>query len=282
MPSGKMNDAQRAICARIKEIRKIVRMPQNEFAALFFLTRNQWAGIEYGWTPLKYGLASEILNRYGFSSNWLRTGHGSMSAVFLLPSAKELKVNESALFSEIFTSQIEGLYKQIDPDPQAKIALRYHLGHVNARNARKWFKHYVPDGHVEKLHAELAKFWESFCANLPAEDAKRRIRRDLWMKNYEAKIKVQHHERSSEQNISLLTHPATNDKTLFVNQWHRLKARIQKATENPGGKSMLAKFLGVDLTQLSKWLTDSPKSAREPGADYTLKMLQWVEAQERK
>jgi transcriptional regulator with XRE-family HTH domain len=78
-----------------------------------------------------------------------------------------------------------------------------------------------------------------------------------------------------------LTNPAISAKLAGVkNQWTELKRRIQKAACNPGTKTTLANFLRVDLTQLSKWLTDS-KSAREPGADYTLKMLHWVEQIER-
>jgi transcriptional regulator with XRE-family HTH domain len=75
-----------------------------------------------------------------------------------------------------------------------------------------------------------------------------------------------------------LTNPATSGKLGGVkkNQWPELKQKIQQAASEPGVKSALAKFLGVHLTQLSKWLTDS-KIAREPGAEYALQMKYWVE-----
>lgn len=60
-----------------------------------------------------------------------------------------------------------------------------------------------------------------------------------------------------------------------INQWSSLKRRIQNATTKSGARSKLANYLDVDLTQLSKWLTDAD-SAREPGAEYTLRMLYWV------
>jgi transcriptional regulator with XRE-family HTH domain len=79
-----------------------------------------------------------------------------------------------------------------------------------------------------------------------------------------------------------LTDTATYDKTLVVkSEWLKLKKTIQEETAGAGGKSALAKRLRVDLTQLSKWLTDSD-SAREPGADYTLKMQAWVNDPKRK
>ena len=64
-------------------------------------------------------------------------------------------------------------------------------------------------------------------------------------------------------------------------QWPLLKSRLQKSTQIAGSKTKLAKFLGVKLASVSQWLTDS-ESAREPGAETTLRMLRWVEQQERK
>ncbi|HAO80204.1 MAG TPA: hypothetical protein DCQ92_14795, partial [Verrucomicrobia subdivision 3 bacterium] len=73
-----------------------------------------------------------------------------------------------------------------------------------------------------------------------------------------------------------LTNAAISDKGDGVkSEWLKLKKKIQAVTANAGSKSKLADFLCVDLTQLSKWLTDSD-SAREPGADYTLRMQAWV------
>jgi hypothetical protein len=62
-------------------------------------------------------------------------------------------------------------------------------------------------------------------------------------------------------------------------QWPELKQRLQKATEPVGLKPALAKALGVDPTRISQWLSES-KNAREPGGDYALRMLKWVEHQE--
>lgn len=66
----------------------------------------------------------------------------------------------------------------------------------------------------------------------------------------------------------------------IASQWPELKKRLQKATEEIGAKPALAKVLNVDPTQISQWLSES-KSAREPGGDYALRLLKWVELQER-
>lgn len=62
-------------------------------------------------------------------------------------------------------------------------------------------------------------------------------------------------------------------------QWPGLKKRLQQATEAVGMKPALAKALDVDPTQISQWLSDKA-TAREPGGDYALRMLKWVELQE--
>jgi transcriptional regulator with XRE-family HTH domain len=53
--------------------------------------------------------------------------------------------------------------------------------------------------------------------------------------------------------------------------------RMNKASSATGKKSELAKFLGAPLASVSRWLSGE----REPGGEITLKMLHWVEQQER-
>jgi transcriptional regulator with XRE-family HTH domain len=61
-------------------------------------------------------------------------------------------------------------------------------------------------------------------------------------------------------------------------QMPELLERVRKATSEKGEKSKLAELIGVPLASLSQWLSGD----REPGGEYTLKLLRWVELQERK
>jgi len=63
-------------------------------------------------------------------------------------------------------------------------------------------------------------------------------------------------------------------------QWPILKTKLQEMMEHPGARAALVKYLKVDPTQISQWLSEA-QSAREPGGEYTLQMLKWVELQER-
>lgn len=57
-----------------------------------------------------------------------------------------------------------------------------------------------------------------------------------------------------------------------------LLLRLNVATEERGKKSELANFLGVSLPVVSVWLAGK----REPGGEATLRLLEWVQAQEAK
>jgi DNA-binding transcriptional regulator YiaG len=65
-----------------------------------------------------------------------------------------------------------------------------------------------------------------------------------------------------------------NVKELLPN----LRDKLKKLTESAGKKSELADFLGAPLASVSRWLSGD----REPGGEITLKLLKWVEKQERK
>ena len=57
-----------------------------------------------------------------------------------------------------------------------------------------------------------------------------------------------------------------------------LIARLRLATVAKGKKTELAKSLGMPLVRISQWLSGS----REPGGDTTLRLLEWVRAEEAK
>jgi transcriptional regulator with XRE-family HTH domain len=54
-------------------------------------------------------------------------------------------------------------------------------------------------------------------------------------------------------------------------------ARLNQATRERGKKSALAKYLGVPPPKVSQWLAGD----HEPGGETTLRMLQWLQQQER-
>jgi len=58
----------------------------------------------------------------------------------------------------------------------------------------------------------------------------------------------------------------------------KLIERLIKATKERGKKAELARWLGVPMPRITEWLSGK----REPGGETTLRLLLWVEQQERK
>ena len=75
-----------------------------------------------------------------------------------------------------------------------------------------------------------------------------------------------------------LTESATPAKSIAVKlQLPSLLERLNRATKESGKMTALADFLGVPLASVSRWLSGK----REPGGEITLRLLKWVEQQER-
>jgi transcriptional regulator with XRE-family HTH domain len=80
----------------------------------------------------------------------------------------------------------------------------------------------------------------------------------------------------SENNM--LTNTESDAKLPPVkSQLENLLADLNHLTKESGKKTELADFLGAPLASVSRWLSGE----REPGGETTLKMLRWVEQQER-
>jgi DNA-binding transcriptional regulator YiaG len=57
----------------------------------------------------------------------------------------------------------------------------------------------------------------------------------------------------------------------------KLIERLKRATEARGSKAELAAWLGVHRQSVTDWLSGK----QEPGGEITLRLLTWVEQQER-
>jgi hypothetical protein len=82
--------------------------------------------------------------------------------------------------------------------------------------------------------------------------------------------------RGSEK--SLLTYVVSSDNIgAMQDQMLKLRARLIKATVRRGQKAALAKWLKVPMSSISPWLA----GRKQPSGETALRLLQWVEQQER-
>ena len=138
----------------------------------------------------------------------------------------------------------------------------------------KWLDGTAPNAvHLFNLASANGLSLETFLIDKPLEiDPKEQ-------KNKAALINlgnVEYPEPSSKTTLNKLNESV---KLSPVNpQLPVLLERLNRATQAHGKKSELASYLGVELASVSQWLSGK----REPGGETTLKMLHWVEVQERK
>ena len=104
--SGKMNQREREICARVKQFREQIKWPQAAFAFELGTTKDQVASIEYQRTPLRYDIGWRVCLIFDVNPKWLATGNGPVAPnMEVSPTSGNLP--KRILFSEVFDNFID-------------------------------------------------------------------------------------------------------------------------------------------------------------------------------
>jgi hypothetical protein len=133
---------------------------------------------------------------------------------------------------------------------------------------------------VRDFELGLDNFVEEWLSMHPEKDPKRRFQRWQSYKKYAENFQMRMREAYEKESsiIQRLTDSESLVKKSHVKpQLPNLLARLKAATKETGKMSALANFLDVPLASVSRWLSGN----REPGGEVTLKLLRWVEQQER-
>ena len=283
-----MNLWERGICSRVKELREAIRWQQPDFAAQIGITFDQLASIEYGRTPLRYEIAWMIAATFGVSLEWLAEGRVSpdehITDNFPTPNATGLA--ETALLSEVSErfntkhepSKFDGPDKtrhkikldQEDLKQRAYIALMIRsevAGWVGSANDPGAFYSSLTDFALRYIGSKPEEPIDLINARIAAL-ALEKIRLETAMRL----------ALTSGGPKKPLTDVSYCANTISVKpQMPGFLERLNKATSQRGAKTALAKYLGLPLVSVSQWLSGD----REPGGENTLRLLKWVEQQER-
>jgi len=262
--SRKMNETERAICARLRKFRESIQWPQAAFAEEIGLSRDQLAGIEYCRTPLKLGVARKLSRIFDLNINWLVTGEGRRHADVALFNVIEAvdPRRDLLLLSEVYSTDPE-FFTVIEDDhynpPSVPTpgfqAIPFIIEHVVIAFKNVRFR--------DPFDAEiLARCMCLYC--------------DRMMKAYRRKGYA---VRNKNEFLNLPS-VTSERKTSTMTEMQELIARLERVTAEPGKKSALAEVLGVPNSRVSEWLRK--KSPVIPSGETTLKLLKWVEQQEKR
>jgi transcriptional regulator with XRE-family HTH domain len=253
-----MTDRERAICARVRQFREDIKWPQPAFANAVNISRNQLANVEYGRAPLRLNLAVNLCEAFGANGEWLATGKGLMHGGNpMLTMVKFGPEWYSQLFSETFDRNPDVFTKQIPPttylsseptpnfDPQTFLI----------KNILLWFQ-------INKFKnpLEAENFARDICGH-----AESRLTELRSMGTAARNIRSEKGLRSSS---------LKSNNSSVKSEIEKLIEKIKRKALKPGAKADLAKTLGVAPARVSEWLAGK----KEPGGEYTLRLLKWVES----
>jgi transcriptional regulator with XRE-family HTH domain len=248
------------------------------------ITKNQLASIEYGRTPLSYAAAYWLIKRLELNPHWLATGRGMRDDYFKndeLPRPEAVKTR--VLFTEMMAGDLGKLARELSEIETRRMK---HTVLVDAITA--------PDGKefdwIEALHEVVLRVTDS--KQFRSQKDRQRLAQKLYLavdrasnEFYRNQVKAVHQANTAAQSWSVEKEDGkaltdTSDSSLMgavKPQLPRLLERLKKATGEYGKAAALAKFLGVSKESVSRWLSGK----MEPGGEVTLKLLKWVEEQER-
>lgn len=287
-----MPKEEQAICKRLLAWRLMTGLSQAELAGLVGLDVRAYASYEYARSRLNYPAAWKLLTFFRqLNPQWLAEGKGQMVQWFdfEMPAPESLETGPRAPFSSVFREQIKGPLSKakplhlvqegipvrlfpMTPDASGRLFAKDRFGSL----LLQWLSD-LPDVAVEsfmdKLFRRLAALYARWPRD-PDKEAVQRRRDEIYRLEMQRRLPT-----SEESGKTHLTEAATADRTPEVKSpLANLRARLNTQTSEPGKKSELAEYLGAPLPSVSRWLSGD----REPGGEITLKMLHWVELQERK
>jgi len=286
-----MTPRELEICARVHIVRKeIAKSKQPELAREMGITQNQLAGIEYGRTPLRYGNARFLCERFGISQRWLAIGALPMKPAYKIPMRIYLNYTNSTLFSKAFDDILD------EPTLRVETEWIKEFGEKNFRAGNFdgfYFPQFQPLS-TAFVHGAFSNFTKAFSIsfNWLPDDLQLIYSEALisahksFAKKYSAQLATLQPPaarkflgQTFEVRKNGLTDAETSEKLGAVNHpFKKLLADLRQATSAPGEMSALAKYLGektganVPLASVSRWLSGK----REPGGEITLWMREWV------
>jgi hypothetical protein len=222
------------------------------------ITRGYLANFERALAPLRAGIGFHVCRRFNLNSQWLATGHGPMQpCLWVEIPCPELLQRE--LFSAVYDVRVAHLVEERERELRSGTPEAFP--HQSRVNAKVWL-HNLMDGYLDGVPSGSVN---EFCGRI--EEAAYDIIDDL--------------EAGRQRELNVLDSPRNTVQTSTVTfkppeNFPELLGRLKRATAIRGRKAELARFLGVPAQRLYEWLA----GRHVPGADVTLRILNWVRDQE--
>ncbi len=227
--------------------------------------------------------------RFECNAVWLATGNGAAKPYILIPSANELGVSNNSNFIEVFDTYLAEYIRPVTAnfDEGIEAWVEYHQRDDLAEKLKWFFWKWLDELEDAKLEPFVNKLlayaedviqltgvdkWENVLRRRQFGISLEEMREGLRALKNSGKSPLTHSLSDAKQSDMAATHGSL---------WKTLQARLRRAVMPRGSQAELARMLGVSSSAVAQWLADD-KSATTPTAETTLRLLQWVEAEEAK
>jgi transcriptional regulator with XRE-family HTH domain len=266
--SGRVDHREREIAMRVRRVRLINQLSVSKFAKVLEVSANKVAGVEYGRTPLAVNIADKIAAHFDVNLSWLATGAGRMKPSIGQIAKIEPEINGSLLLSGAFS---EEMYQRL---------LQSYKFNFLAADAILSDGVDLPKGKPgEKYLDEFYLFLDDRFRELPHPEKEKLL---TLLIRLTARFNTSWHlgrRDFADGVLEFIKNQSLTDITLSSNtlgvksEIDKLIERVKRKAERPGAKAELARALGVAPARISEWLSGE----KEPGGEYTLRLLKWVE-----
>lgn len=266
--SGLINENERQIVSRVRQVRYANQLSQAAFACALGISLNRLASIEYARTPLTVGVADKISEKFDISLVWLAEGRSRMKPCVGLISRSCPEIKASTLLSRAYSPELKRRFESSNLYGLFSVVaiLAGEAGLPKGKDA---------DSYVERFHHGFDDLFHSL-PHIGKERLLALVVRTL--SKFSLDWETDNHESPGE-NITML--PTDHLKRLSLkskddslkSELQKLIKQVKRKASKPGAKSNLARAIGVAPARISEWLAGE----KEPGGEYTLKLLRWVQ-----
>jgi transcriptional regulator with XRE-family HTH domain len=266
-----LSTREQIICHRLRQWRKMIKLPQTFIAQKMRVSDSYLASIEHARTPLQYRFIYPLILLGYVNAHWLATGKGTMISVSQMSLLTPVNPESRDLFSQIYDRHIASSSNETLPTGiLGREVARQHA----AAYLLDWFAS-VPDDQVKELLRVLYNWGNNFVER-SAIDSKEIIssRKNAMLQLTSlppASLKDHELEESHINSLDTLKPPFKVEPVT----WDYLKKTLSAdlSSFGFGAKTKFARKLNVSPQVLNAWLS----GAAQPSAETTLELYDWVQ-----
>ncbi len=275
-------EKERAICRRALKLRKDQRLSRVSFAEILKISPERLAQYDYQRVPVPYEVGRSICNALCVNQRWLATGKPPKFPFVPLTEIDAIAPS-GAYFSEVYENLLASHLESYAATAVGAMAgelateddsetVKLIAGHGSMAQTLEKLLDMAISGMLYHLPESLQSLYAQKMIEASQQFAgKHAAKIEGWWEKFDREF-----EAEQKSIVDYSTHSADNPGVRLT--WKELKSRLKKVTSEHGKKAAAAKFIGVDRSNLNRWLDDD----QEPGAEATFRLLEWVTAEEAK